>query len=343
MDKLSRLLSCAYESALTALAATSPVHLIAKYLGYILTISSIGVHPFSLTGFALNYVNPNDPCRFLTVSVKFVSLTLHIPRASNPRFATFRADSYYHADAEHQVSVARVSATLWVFPFYFGQTGGSWVSSVLDDYRVRVVQSKQTPNWVQRVRRDFVATILRGDIMRVDDLSLKTHFAGLTSTAENSAPAQPDEMRLTVAAEGYQAKNWQDRVYTFKSLRFQLRRAWIHDRGSYALVAEKVQWIQVAPVHRRLEAITAYRWKLILYSIFSFPFDLLHLYCDPISVIDVYIPSLNVGFDDFRTRDAEMVKQVFSMAAERVGRCGGGVIGDWVLDAVASLVVLGEN
>ncbi|KAH7907559.1 hypothetical protein BJ138DRAFT_1116595 [Hygrophoropsis aurantiaca] len=280
------------------------------------------LRPFSISGF--RYSNAFG----LSISAAHVRLILHLPRPSYPRWATFQTFGYEYKDSEHHVSLANVTATLWILPLYFGFTGGSWVSVELNDFRLRVLKSSSTPNWVQDMRRNLVATILTGEIDRVDDFVITFALASLTGAPDDytsttglsigGAKEEIDELRISVLLNEYQTKNWQDRLYTFRCVQAQLRRSWIGDRGSYAMIAEESRWTKVQSLYHRADAVQSKWWRSLIYSIISFPFDVVNIYKDPMSTIDIYIPRLDVTFDDFRIRDAELIRQSATLFIEKM-------------------------
>ncbi|KAH7922785.1 hypothetical protein BV22DRAFT_1106424 [Leucogyrophana mollusca] len=284
------------------------------------------IRPFSLSGF--RYTHNSS----LLISASHVQLTFHFPRPSNPRWATFQAFDYEYKDSIHHVSLRKVTATLWLLPLYFKFTGGSWVSVELGDFRLRVFKSSVTPDWVQRMRRNLVATILTGDILRVDDFVVKLALTPLTGAPdgydgdvempEQESKEDVDEIRISVLVDYFQTKNWQDRMYTFENIQAQFRRSWVGDRGSYVMIAEGSRWTKVQALLQRDDAVSSRWWRSLLYSIISLPFDIVNIYKDPMSTVDLHIPRLDVTFDDFRIRDAELLRQSTMLFIERVKTSG---------------------
>ncbi|KAI0776332.1 hypothetical protein BD413DRAFT_709071 [Trametes elegans] len=123
-----------------------------------------------------------------------------------------------------------------------------------------------------------------------------------------------DEVRFNAVARGVQISNTHGRIYTFERIDSQLRRNWSADRGSFAMVAEGCRWVRV---HFPFERVAARTWYMqLLSSILHFPIDLVRTFNDPASSINLHVTRVDVTFESFRLRDAELVRQGFSLMRE---------------------------
>ncbi|EMD31130.1 hypothetical protein CERSUDRAFT_127592 [Gelatoporia subvermispora B] len=109
-----------------------------------------------------------------------VSIRLHLPTSTLPRWLTFAAIDLLYNSSTTDISVARLDVTFWIFPVLFRITAGPWLNVVLDDFRIRIFKSKATPFYIQRLRQNLVGAILTGEYLRVDDAWTNAQFSGLT-------------------------------------------------------------------------------------------------------------------------------------------------------------------
>ncbi|KAI0640305.1 hypothetical protein C8Q77DRAFT_1214550 [Trametes polyzona] len=128
-------------------------------------------------------------------------------------------------------------------------------------------------------------------------------------------PGDEDEVRFSAIARRVHINNTQGRIYTFGSIDSQMRRNWAADRGSFAMVAEECRWVRV---HFPFERVAARSWYAqLLASILHFPIDLVRTFNDPTSSMNVYVTRVDVTFDSFRLRDAELVRQGVALMREK--------------------------
>ncbi|KII94315.1 hypothetical protein PLICRDRAFT_153850 [Plicaturopsis crispa FD-325 SS-3] len=271
----------------------------------------------------------------LTISCSCARFAFHIPRPSNPRWGSFTAYDYDYSDTVCRVSVAKLHADLWIFPKAFKHTAGPWTSVELHDFRLLVISSKTFPGWVAGLRRNLVNTILSGEYLRLDDFKTSV-VLGPDATSGADRYDQPvekpviedertepddDEARVSASARHFHVRNWQGRNYMFGAIDAQLRRSWVDDRGSFVMIAENSVWAKVqSPEERQITPL--YSWRQIPMSILYFPSDLAKLYFDPLSFVDLHIPRADITFDDFRMRDAELVRQCGEMVARKFNEGG---------------------
>ncbi|KAK7680527.1 hypothetical protein QCA50_016308 [Cerrena zonata] len=236
------------------------------------------------------------------------------------------------------VSVDRSSVTLWIFPVLFKQTAGPWVNINMEGVKIRIPNGKSTPHFVKQLRKNLVGTLVCGEIYRVDDFGTKIIFAGLTdrdagagndnqhdgnkrhqetsSDIHTSSRSQTkDELRISSFLRGLHLHNTEGRIYTFGEVDAQLRRNWTENRGSFVMVAKESRWLRVHWPYQRLKTIPT--WVQFLSAIIQFPLDLFHALRHPMSTINLYITQVDVTFDEFKIRDAELIMQMIGIIAEK--------------------------
>ncbi|KAI0673996.1 hypothetical protein C8Q78DRAFT_1076941 [Trametes maxima] len=124
-----------------------------------------------------------------------------------------------------------------------------------------------------------------------------------------------EELRFSVVARGVHINNKEGRIYTFGRADSQMRRNWAADRGSFAMVAEECRWVRV---HYPFERVASNRWfTQLISSLLQFPFDLLQALSSPVDSVNLYVTRVDVTFDSFRLRDAELVRQGISLVREK--------------------------
>lgn len=104
----------------------------------------------------------------------------HWPTKKHPRWLTVTVCDVLYKSGTCDVSIKSLSVTCWFFPMLFRQTAGPWVNAEVDDLRIRIMRSNQTPSYVKVMRENLVGAIMNGDILRVDDFGTTVRFSGLT-------------------------------------------------------------------------------------------------------------------------------------------------------------------
>ena len=236
------------------------------FLGYTLRIRRI-------SWLALHGISFSSPG--LSTTVRTLSLRLHIPRPSNPRWATISLSGITSRDSDCTVSLASATLSLWFFPVLFGFTAGPWVTTSLDGFSARVFSSKRIPRWVDLLRGNIIYTILDGDTIRLHNLKTKIFFSGLTGSEEGydgevEKPGvrpgeEHDEIRVRLAASQWHIMNTRHRMYNFGELEMELRRSWVDGRGSFVMISEGGRWVKLA-AHRE-EDYAYLRASFILYVV----------------------------------------------------------------------------
>ncbi|KAI0370114.1 hypothetical protein BV20DRAFT_1052743 [Pilatotrama ljubarskyi] len=124
-----------------------------------------------------------------------------------------------------------------------------------------------------------------------------------------------DELRFSAIARRVHINNTEGRIYTFGSIDAQMRRNWIEDRGSFAMVAEECRWVKV---HFPFERVAPRAWLTqLMSSLLHFPIDLVRTFNYPVSSMNLYVTRVDVTFDSFRLRDAELLRQGFGLVREK--------------------------
>lgn len=231
---------------------------LSRPFGHSLRFSGIGL--LSIHG--LRYTNHKAD---VAISISTLKFTFHFPRPANPRWGTFTANNYEQKDTGCHFSLRQVEVTLWFFPVLFRFSQGPLLDVTLDDFKLRVWTSSNTPSWVQRMRRNLVSAILEGEILRCDNFGTSVGMSSMTATGvldgqDSSAPPQKpgvehpetqDDIRVTAHVDGCDIINWQKRIYSLGVITVQLRRSWVDNRGSYVMIAEECKWTKVHSVDRR--------------------------------------------------------------------------------------------
>lgn len=63
-----------------------------------------------------------------------------------------------------------------------------------------------------------------------------------------------------------------------------------------------------------------HRGRQMISAIVYFPSDLVKLYMDPSLSFDLYVPRADITFDNFRIRDAELLRQGFTLLQQRLSQ-----------------------
>ncbi|KAF9056065.1 hypothetical protein BJ165DRAFT_1522016 [Panaeolus papilionaceus] len=146
----------------------------------------------------------------------------------------------------------------------------------------------------------------------------------LTDTAEVKSHQQSpggnkveqDDVRVCGTASQWHIFNPKNvRVYSFDCVEADLRRSWSDDRGSMVMINKMCRWTKVAWAHETLWATGCSKTgpSLTLWGFLSGLMSLLYLF--PIAIIDatemvnIYITRMDITFDDFHIKDAQMLKE----------------------------------
>ncbi|TRM61583.1 hypothetical protein BD626DRAFT_570783 [Schizophyllum amplum] len=280
---------------------------VASFFGHTINVRRIGF----LSASDITYSRGKD----VHYRIGHIKFTPHIPHRLHLYWGIFVLEDYEGKDELCHVSLARLVTTLWFLPAFFGPTPNTLASVELDDFRVRVYSSSRTPTWLARLRYNVVATVLRGEHIRVDNL--KTHTKLSTPTKEHDhefgyefrAPTVAQlgrlETRTSFMARGWHMKNWQDRLYQFGAVDMLMRKGLDAEWSSLVLVASDCQYLNT------VNAARSRSWRSLLRLTIMLP---VQLYDSPMSVLDLSITRMDILFDHFRIRDAEVLHQVDGLA-----------------------------
>ncbi|KAI0756069.1 hypothetical protein C8Q80DRAFT_5577 [Daedaleopsis nitida] len=158
---------------------------------------------------------------------------------------------------------------------------------------------------------------LEDDVLVSDSDSAMIQVDEEEPAADETKPLrvyQDDEIAFSILARQLMIFRGEGRVYSFGSIDSQIRRDWTNNKGSFAMVAEECRYVHV---HFPFERVAARSWWLQLFSsFFHFPIDLVRTFTYPISSTNLYVTRLDVTFESFRLRDAELLKQGFALIRE---------------------------
>ncbi|KAI0801527.1 hypothetical protein C8Q74DRAFT_1314635 [Fomes fomentarius] len=322
----------------------------------------------------------NDKPYSLSFKASALTWRFHVPRAPNPRLCVLTMRSIYYTSTTCDISSAQLEAVVWFFPVLFRQTSSPWTDITLDDLRILVYTSTETPYFIRCLRQNLVSTLLTGEVLRADVFRTSMRFSGLTEHPEDKPTGftRPTHKPSTDEPDGYRHKdevedeavetdddengyasdsdsdsdtkvisdehasvrqtqplktqddheicfniiarqllmhNTEGRIYSLGRFDSQVRRDWTQNRGSFVLVAEECRWVHV---HFPFERVVPRSWLAQLCSsLFHFPIDLVRAFNYPVSGTNLYVTRLDVTFDSFRLRDAELLKQGFSLIREK--------------------------
>ncbi|KAF8167577.1 hypothetical protein B0H34DRAFT_645288 [Crassisporium funariophilum] len=278
-----------------------------RVLGHTIRIGRIGF--FSVHNLSYSSKTSN-------ISVKYIGFSLHLPRPTDPYWATISLNGYEYEDHSCHVTLNSTLAKLWFFPVLFRYSSGPWVAATLDGFKIRVFASTDTPWWMEKIRTNVIETILNGDTIRLHDLKTRIFFSALTASKDGyqgevekpglAKDEAQDELRLKCYASQWHIFNQKYRIYTFGNLEADLRRSWVEDRGSFVVIATDTRWTKLSVLPYRESTRRPSRFGEFMHAIFRFPADLFKICRDPMSTMDLYVPNCEVTFSQFRLRDAQI-------------------------------------
>ncbi|KAJ8523084.1 hypothetical protein ONZ45_g410 [Pleurotus djamor] len=232
-----------------------------------------------------------------SLSIKRIRIQLHIPKLNNPRWCTFTATDVEQKDSKSHVSVSELHVALWIFPYLLRFTGGSWVSVDLDDFRLLVFTSENTPRWVENIRNNLIKSILTGEYLRLDTFNTSVQLSG-------------DDTIASLSTENWHIRNWDERIYSLPKLDAQLCKSFDGGSGKFVMIAEDCRWMKVQSLIERAEYRNQSFLRQLLQSIAYFPSDVWKTCRDPMGTLDLYAPRADITFERFRIRDSELVREV---------------------------------
>ncbi|TBU42550.1 hypothetical protein BD309DRAFT_174335 [Dichomitus squalens] len=329
--------------------------------------------------------------------IPLIAWSFHIPHSVEPRWCTITLHDIFYNSPTGDISIGRFELVLWFFPVFFRQSTQPWGNVVIDDFRVLVFKSIQTPYYIHRLREKLVSALLTGDVMRCDMARTTCRFSGVSDVpeaepwwskeqgscaeerwlhrprdearhalgeaedcaedeeleesmhdredhagheeedgvCEENEPGKKanelvsdgryttvpmrtsdkDEMCFSWLSRQLHIYNCDSRVYAFGSIDAQVRRSWSEDRGSFVMNAEELRWVHVP---YPFEMVSPRGGLTQLFSsLFHFPLDLMRIIHSPSTSVNLLITRLDVRFDAFRIRDAEMLRQGLLLLREK--------------------------
>ncbi|KAJ3723544.1 hypothetical protein DFJ43DRAFT_643793 [Lentinula guzmanii] len=257
-------------------------------------------------------------------------ISFHFPRRNRPQWATISIYNInYRSTSSQHFTIAEASLAV-LFPFSILNNTTSRpapMSLSLDDFRLRIPSSQNTPSWVVALRRNILYTILNEETQRLDQFRLKTIFSTLEmqrrdGSEGNNSEVVKDESRITHHSSQWHIYNRAtSRLYQFGRLSAQLRRTWKDDSGTFTLIAEDCHWVRQS--HNSEEDSLHFNYSLnYLYdqilTMISFirrvPAMLHTLYIHPKAIysisyfVDIHISRTDITFDCFHISDAEPLR-----------------------------------
>jgi hypothetical protein len=180
-------------------------------------------------------------------------LHLHLPRPSAPYWGTFTVCDMEYIDSDCHISASQLDAKLWFFPLFFRFTAGPWITVQLDDLRIRVFSSSDTPYYIKAMRQDLIAAISKGEILRLDDFKLDCNLGGLSKAmlGDYEADKGVEEVRISVSGTQCHIVTAERRYYTFPDVVAQLRRNWVRDNGTFVMIAKNSKWSRIHSPYQR--------------------------------------------------------------------------------------------
>ncbi|TBU58122.1 hypothetical protein BD310DRAFT_820081 [Dichomitus squalens] len=254
--------------------------------------------------------------------IPLIAWSFHIPRSVEPRWCTITLHDIFYKSPTGDISIGRFELVLWFFPVFFRQSTQPWGNVVIDDFRVLVFRSIQTPYYIHRLREKLVSALLTGDVMRCDMARTTCRFSGVSDLVSDGRyttvpmrTSDKDEMCFSWLSRQLHIYNCDSRVYAFGSIDAQVRRSWSEDRGSFVMNAEELRWVHVP---YPFEMVSPRGGLTQLFSsLFHFPLDLMRIIHSPSTSVNLLITRLDVRFDAFRIRDAEMLRQGLLLLREK--------------------------
>lgn len=169
-----------------------------RFYGHQLYVRRVGF----LTLYGVHYSYKRD----FSATAKRVAFRFRLPRPSDPRWGVFETDYYDQADSLCRASIEHVRIDLWLFPVSFRFTAGPLCTVRLDGFCIRVYSSQKYPDWIAKLRRNLVGTILQGQLLRVDDFL--SSFEALPRILEDDDVLEEQLDELDFKSKHYTDGDW---------------------------------------------------------------------------------------------------------------------------------------
>ncbi|KNZ76306.1 hypothetical protein J132_10585 [Termitomyces sp. J132] len=248
--------------------------------------------PLSISLYGLSYFYSDT----VSLSSSHLKISLKLPKIPHMTFITTIIYDYDYIDPQHHVAVTKIYVEARLLPV----APETFINVVLHDFKVRIIQSQNTPSWLQIMRQNLIRTVLNGEYLRLDDF--KT------------------QITLCTRASEWHIKGAQQRLYHFGSVDAQFRYSWDStcDKEVFALVAQNSSWV-LAPhpfdistredCAQQTPSCFSNKLLFVLKAFLAFPLAFFKTIYDPPSALTLHSSRLDVTFDQFRLRDAELVRQ----------------------------------
>ncbi|KAG5720367.1 hypothetical protein E4T56_gene21017 [Termitomyces sp. T112] len=282
--------------------------------------------PLSISLYGLSYFYSDT----VSLSSSHLKISLKLPKIPHMTFITTIIYDYDYIDPQHHVAVTKIYVEARLLPV----APETFINVVLHDFKVRIIQSQNTPSWLQIMRQNLIRTVLNGEYLRLDDF--KTQITLCTRGTVPNTPAREsvnlvdgkareistnsDQSVATLKASEWHIKGAQQRLYHFGSVDAQFRYSWDStcDKEVFALVAQNSSWV-LAPhpfdistredCAQQTPSCFSNKLLFVLKAFLAFPLAFFKTIYDPPSALTLHSSRLDVTFDQFRLRDAELVRQ----------------------------------
>ncbi|PPQ79787.1 hypothetical protein CVT24_010112 [Panaeolus cyanescens] len=223
----------------------------------------------------------------LEAGIGKICLKFHRPRFTAPYFLSISAVDLECKESYAHTSIERCTIRLLLFPIQLGFSAGPWIETHFDEFRVHVYGSKNTPEWLGKMRDNIVHAILAGETIRLNSLKTKLYLSKSMDVQTSETPGdgtlskkqeyvdghddtvvhdstdaktdkqERDDVRVRGSASQWHIFNPKNRrIYSFDSVETELRRSWLESRGSLVLITEECRWTKVAWDHGSVWAST---------------------------------------------------------------------------------------
>jgi hypothetical protein len=160
-----------------------------------------------------------------TITLDKLTISLHLPTATIPHWATITAYGYNYTDDGSLVRCNKTIISLLFFPISFRHTARPWVTTTLDGFSIHIFTSEQTPRWFRLLRDDVFYSILNGDTICLHHLKTRLQFSGRSGSnnqfidnVPKSAGPQAEGNQLSFSSSQWHIASPRRRMYRFGNL-----------------------------------------------------------------------------------------------------------------------------
>jgi hypothetical protein len=188
------------------------------------------------------------------VTLDKLTISLRLPSATIPHWATITAYGYTYTDDDSVVRCNEATITIWFFPVLYRRTAGPWVTTTLDGVSIHISTSERTPRWIRLLRDDIFCSILDGETICLQHLKTKLQFSGHSGSNSQfigndkvlklSGPQAEGNLwpHLSFSSSQWHIINLRRRMYRFGNLDLTFWRDWSDNLGSVTLHSKDSQW-----------------------------------------------------------------------------------------------------